>query len=93
MRIFVMLLIAVACSSNKGMLSEKAKELEIFATKPNGCHVVGKVVGGSDIGSTEMATNDALNQAASLKASGIFIDQEVPNGKSRSVFATAYDCP
>lgn len=90
---FLMLLLGVAaCSSHPGVLSEKAKELEVYASKPANCSVVGKLVGADDNGSTELATNHARNQAAKLNATGIFVDQEVPNGKKRSVYATAYQC-
>lgn len=93
MKFLTLMFLGVACASNPGVLTEKAKELEVYPNKPTGCHVVGKVVGTNDIGSTELATNHALNQAAKLKATGIFVDQEVPNGKSRAVHATAYHCP
>lgn len=92
MKFLVLILLGAACSSRPGVLSDKAKDLEVYPNKPTGCHVVGKVVGESEIGSTELATNDALNQAAKLKATGIFVDQEVPNGKFRAVHATAYQC-
>lgn len=93
MKFVILAILGIACSSRPGMLSEKGKDLEVYSSRPAGCHVVGKVVGVNDIWSTEMATNDALNQAAKLKATGIFVDQEVPNGKSRAVHATAYHCP
>ena len=92
MKLIVLLLIGAACSSNKGILTEKAKELEVYTTKPTNCNVVGRVVGIDQNGSTELATNDAINQAAKLKASGIFVNEEIPNGKGRSVHATAYQC-
>ena len=92
MKIFFLLVVLSACAGRPMQLSEKAKDLEVYATKPTNCHVVGKVVGTDKNGSTELATNDALNQAADLKATGIHVNQEVPNGASRSVFATAYEC-
>jgi uncharacterized lipoprotein YajG len=92
MKFMVVLLLGAACSSNPGVLSEKAKELEVYANKPANCNVVGRVVGVDQNGSTELATNDAINQAAKLNASGIFVNQEVPNGKARAVHATAYQC-
>jgi hypothetical protein len=92
MKFFLLLMVLSACASRPLQLSDKAKELEVYASKPTNCHVVGKVVGTDKNGSTELATNDALNQAAGLKATGIHVNQEVPNGASRSVFATAYDC-
>jgi len=54
--------------------------------------VAGRVVGMNKESSKELALNDALNQAADLKASGVFINQEVPNGSMISVHATAYQC-
>jgi hypothetical protein len=92
MKFIFLLALSVACASRPAMLTEKAKDLEIYPSKPANCHVVGKVIGTDDNGSTELATNQALNQAAELKATGIQINQEVPNGKSRAVHATAYDC-
>jgi ABC-type Zn uptake system ZnuABC Zn-binding protein ZnuA len=90
---YLMLLAVVACASkNPGQLSQKAKDLEVYATKPTTCQVVGKIVGTDENGSTELATNNALNQAAEMGASGIFVNQEVPNGKARAVHATAYNC-
>jgi hypothetical protein len=85
-------LILVACASKPQQLSEKARELEVFANKPTQCHVVGKVVGKNKMGSTELALNDAKNQAAELDATGIHVNQEVPNGNHRTVYATAYKC-
>ena len=92
MKIISLLLLGAACSSSKGVLSEKAKDLEIYTNKPANCNVVGRVVGIDENGSTELATNDAINQANKLNASGVFINQEVPNGKARAVHATAYQC-
>lgn len=92
MKFLLLLLLAAACSSGPTQLTEKAKELEIYPNKPANCQVVGKVVGLDKMGSTELATNQALNQAAKLGASGIHVNQEVPNGNQRSVYATAYKC-
>jgi hypothetical protein len=90
---YFMLLAVVACASkNPGQLSKKAQDLEVYANKPANCRVVGKVVGTDATGSTELATNHAMNQAADMGASGIFVNQEVPNGKARAVHATAYNC-
>lgn len=89
---YILFLFFIACSSPKGALSNKAKELEIYAMKPSDCQVVGKVTGQNSDGSTELATNDALNQAAKIGATGIFVNQEVPNGILRAVHATAYKC-
>jgi hypothetical protein len=90
--LFSIFLVAACSSKQPQQLTEKAKNLEIYLQKPNQCRVVGKVVGVNEIGSVELATNDALNQAADLKATGIFVNQEVPNGQKRSVHATAYEC-
>ncbi len=93
MKKIIFLLLAVSCSSNRPQqLTEKAKELEIYPQKPKDCRVVGKVVGVNESGSVELATNDAINQAADLKATGVFVNQEIPNGQKRSVHATAYEC-
>lgn len=92
MKFLIVLIFAFACASNPGQLSEKAKNLEVYSNKPSGCHIVGKVVGIDKNGSTELATNHALNQAADLNANGIFVNQEVPNGNTRAVHATAYHC-
>lgn len=92
MKYLIPLLILGACSSAPTQLSEKASQLEVFGTKPVNCKVVGKVVGTNEMGSKELALNDALNRAANLDASGIFVNQEVPNGKIMMVYATAYKC-
>lgn len=93
MKVLILLAIVASCASSQpGVLTEKAKDLEVYATKPANCTVVGRVVGVDKKGSTELATNHALNQAVNLKASGIVINQEVPNGSSRAVHATAYMC-
>jgi hypothetical protein len=92
MKFFILLVLVGACSSQPGVLNEKAKDLEVYTNKPAGCNVVGKVVGMDENGSTELATNHALNQAAQLKATGIVVNQEVPNGNKRAVHATAYQC-
>lgn len=92
MKFLILLALGAACSSHPGILTAKAKDLEVYPNKPVGCNVVGKVVGVDKSGSTELATNHALNQAAEVKATGIVVNQEVPNGNSRSVYATAYQC-
>lgn len=92
MKSLFLLVLVAACSSRPGQLSNKAKDVEVYANKPADCHVVGKVVGTDKNGSTELATNDARNKAVELKATGIHINQEVPNGNARSVYATAYEC-
>jgi hypothetical protein len=92
MKYLIPMLILVSCSSRPAQLTEKAKELEVYANKPVDCRVTGKVVGESKMGSRELALNDALNQASDLNATGIFINEEVPNGSLMKVFATAYQC-
>ncbi len=92
MKYLFSMLILASCSSNPGILSEKAKSLEVFPNKPTDCRVVGKVVGEDKKGSKELAINHALNQAAELNASGIFVNQEVPNGNKMNLYATAYQC-
>jgi hypothetical protein len=93
MKFFFPILFLAACSSNPpAQLTEKAKDLEIYAQKPTDCRVVGKVVGIDKMGSKELALNQAINQASNLKASGVFVNQEVPNGKVITVYATAYQC-
>jgi hypothetical protein len=84
--------LVVACSSRPSQLSEKARELEVYASKPTDCRVAGKVVGIDKNGSKDLALNDALNQSAELNATGLFVNQEVPNGKIMNVHATAYQC-
>ena len=82
-----------ACSSSPGVLSDEAKEVQVLPNKPGEeCNVVGKVMGENAQGSVELARNHARNLAAKLKANGIFINQEVPNGSKIQVFATAYQC-
>lgn len=92
MKYLIPLIMLGACSSGPVQLSNKAKNLEVYAQKPVDCRVQGKVVGKDEMGSKELALNDALNQAADLNASGIFVNQEVPNGKVMNVYATAYQC-
>ena len=71
MKLLLLLVLTGACSIHPGVLNEKAKELEVYSIKPVGCNVVGKVIGMDNNGSTELATNHALNQAEKLNASGI----------------------
>lgn len=92
MKYLVMLSFVVACASKPEQLSEKAKNLEVYVNKPANCNVVGKVVGENDIGSKELALNKVLNQAAELGATGVHVNQEVPNGKKIIVYGTAYQC-
>lgn len=86
------LFLGVSCSSNSVKLSEKAKDLELYGSKPQNCRVAGKIIGEDKTGSIELAQNHALNQAADLDATGIYINQEVSNGAVKRVHATAYQC-
>ena len=92
MKYVLLMSLVVACSSRSEKLSDKAKDIEVHQTKPTQCRVVGKVEGVNEQGSKELALNDALNQAAEKGANGLFVDQEVPNGSKKTVYATAYDC-
>ncbi len=92
MKYLVFVFLISSCSSRPVQLTEKAKNLEVYAVKPSDCRVAGRIVGTNKEGSKELALNDVLNQAADLKASGVFINQEVPNGSIMNVHATAYQC-
>lgn len=92
MKYFVPMLMLIACSSRPVQLTDKARDLEVYTSKPLDCRVAGRVVGVDKTGSKELALNDALNQSANLNATGLFVNQEVPNGKVMNVHATAYQC-
>jgi hypothetical protein len=93
MRTPIFALAFLAACASSGKLSEAAKEMQLFPNKPGAeCSVVGKVVGENDQGSVDLARNHARNLGAKLGANGLFIDQEVPNGASVKVYATAYQC-
>lgn len=92
MKYGILLLAVAACSSKPVQLSDKAKNLEVYPTKPADCRVAGRIVGVDKSGSKELALNHALNQAADLGATGVFVNQEVPNGSVMNVHATAYQC-
>lgn len=92
MKFLILMIFTAACSSRPAQLTEKAKDIEVFNSKPVGCRVVGRVVGVDKKGSKELALNDALNQAADIGADGLFVNQEVPNGSVMNVHATAYEC-
>lgn len=92
MKFLMAAFLLVGCASKSTQLTDEAKILEVYTSKPGDCRVVGKVTGKDQIGSKELALNDALNQAAELNASGIFVNEEVPNGKVMNVYATAYQC-
>lgn len=92
MKSLFMLLILTACASDQGQLTDKARDIEVFTNKPSNCSVMAKIVGTDKMGSKELALNHALNQAAKLGASGLHVNQEVPNGNNMTVYATAYRC-
>jgi hypothetical protein len=88
-----LLVIAQACGSAPGVLTDSGKEVQTLDNKPGSeCSVVGKVVGENEQGSPEMARNHARNLSAKLNGNAMFINQEVPNGGKIQVFATAYQC-
>ena len=65
----------------------------MLGNKPkSGCEVTAKVVGENDIGSPDMARNDARNKAADQGANSMFIDEEISNGSKWEIRATAYEC-
>ena len=90
--LFLVIFLASSCSSGPVQLTEKARELEVYATKPSECKVTGRFVGKDELGSKELALNHALNQAAEVGSTGVFVNQEVPNGKMMEVHVTAYQC-
>ncbi|HXH76067.1 MAG TPA: hypothetical protein VNJ08_13940 [Bacteriovoracaceae bacterium] len=92
MKYILMLSIFAACAGGPTQLSQKAKDLEVVTHKPVNCATVGKVVGNDKTGSKDVALNDALNQASSLGATSLHVNQEVPNGRNMAVYATAYKC-
>ena len=92
MKYLIPMIFMFSCSSRPSQLNEKARDLEVYSSKPTDCRVAGRVVGVDKTGSKELALNDALNQAADLDANGLFVNQEVPNGKVMNVHATAYQC-
>ena len=86
-------LIVIGCTVSKTKLSSKGQAIDVLENKPGkDCFVVAKVIGENEDGSVELARNHARNLAGKLDADSIFIDQEVPNGNSVKVFATAYTC-
>lgn len=92
MKFLMMLFVLASCASKPEQMTEKARNLEIYPRKPEGCSMVGKLVGKDEMGSREMATNKIMNQAEKFGATGVVIDQEVPNGKIMMVYASAYKC-
>ncbi len=87
------LILAAACSSSPGVLTDDGKEVQTLDNRPGTeCNVVGKVMGENAQGSPELARNHARNLTAKLNGNSMFINQEVPNGAKIQVFATAYSC-
>lgn len=89
---YAVFFLLIACASTSDQLTSGGKNIEVLGTKPTDCSVVGKLTGSNDQGSKELALNQVLNQAANLGATGVFVNQEVPNGKTVRVHATAYSC-
>jgi hypothetical protein len=90
---YLMFVSLVACAGDPTRISERAQNIQIFTVKPAmACQVVGKVIGVDQQGSKELALNRAMNAAAKLNATGLIINQEVPNGNQITVHATAYNC-
>lgn len=92
MKYLVLISLIAACSSNPTQLTEKAKDLEVYSNKPVGCTAMDRLVGVHEKGSKDLALNHALNQAAKLGATGVYVNQEVPNGNKMAVHVTAYRC-
>lgn len=92
MKYLALFIFSVSCGGHPGLLTKKARNLDVYPSKPSKCRVMGKVIGVDKTGTSELAVNHALNQAADLGASGIFVNEEIPNGKNRTVHATAYEC-
>ena len=92
MKYFTFLLFLFSCTSVPEQLTEEGKNIEIYPQKPINCRVTGRLVGEDKMGSKELALNRVMNQAAKLGSTGIFVNQEVPNGPMISVHATAYNC-
>jgi hypothetical protein len=92
MKFLIFSFFLISCSSGPEQLTEKGKNVEIYAQKPSDCRVTGRIVGVDKKGSKELALNQALNEAAKLGSTGIFVNQEIPNGSVMSVHATAYNC-
>lgn len=88
----ILALLAACSSSSK--LSNDAKKVKIFGSKPDSdCEVVGKVVGINEDGSVELARNHARNLVASDDGNAIVFDEEVANGSVFKVYSTGYKCP
>jgi hypothetical protein len=92
MKYLFFILVFASCSTVPEQISEEGKKIEIYAQKPSDCRVTGRIVGVNKKGSKELALNQAINEAAKLGSSGIFVNQEIPNGPVMTVHATAYSC-
>jgi hypothetical protein len=92
MRYSFLMFFILSCSSAPIQLTDKAKELEVYATKPRDCTITGRFIGVDKMGSKELALNHALNQSSEVESTGVFINEEVPNGKIMNVHVTAYKC-
>ena len=92
MKYLILLSFLAACSSKPVQLKEKARDLKVYSTKPKDCRVNGRLVGTDKTGSNEVALTDALNKAADLNATGLFVNEEISNGKVVNLHATAYQC-
>ncbi|MBT3980790.1 MAG: hypothetical protein HOE90_05505 [Bacteriovoracaceae bacterium] len=93
MKKLMILLLLSACASNPGKLSDAGEKVRTLPSSKNtGCKVVDKVIGESEKGSEELATNHARNLTADADGDAMYIDQVVPNGAMMRVFATAYKC-
>jgi predicted RNA-binding protein (virulence factor B family) len=92
MKYLLPMFVLMACSTPSNQLTTEASKIEVFTNRPVGCRVAGRVVGVNKNGSKELALNHALNQAAEINATGIFVNQEVPNGSVMNVYATVYQC-
>ncbi|HXH32395.1 MAG TPA: hypothetical protein VNJ01_16460 [Bacteriovoracaceae bacterium] len=92
MKFLFLAMVVTACSSKPAKLHQASRNIEVFENVPTDCRVLGKFVGLDKTGSKDMALNHALNQAADMGATGVVINQEVPNGKIMNVHTTAYQC-
>jgi uncharacterized protein YbjQ (UPF0145 family) len=93
MKYLVLFLVIYGCAGDPTRKPERAESIQIFTVRPAmACEVIGKVKGIDRQGSRELALNRAIQAARKLGATGIVINQEVPNGPVITVHATAYNC-
>ena len=92
MKYLIILSFLFSCATVPEQLSEEGKNIEVYLQKPTNCRVTGRLVGEDKKGSKEIALNRVINEAAKLGSTGIFVNQEVPNGSVMTVHATAYNC-